>query len=369
MSNLSRIRILVSRGSGRQEVGKSESQKDQELERLKVREPQYWLPNGKLMILLLFFASINANACDICGCFMGLTPYDNQSNFGILYRYRSFNGYTGQRHRIFPQNSSFFMPKDNQSAPITSHNNNPADYEVYRTMEVRGRYFIHQRIELNAILPYNSNSERYNGNLSSISGIGDANLYAGYHLIRKLDQSAINQRLIVGAGLKLPTGKNNIRNTAGIRYSALMQPGTGSTDGFIYANYLLGFKKFGFSVNTSYKMNGENSAAEGISNSITSYLNLFYTQKISKNWQVMPSAQFFYEKSAGETYRGIKTGEHEMNNIMGGIGADLYYKNIAINMGLQSNLYQIKTDHPQSSGKIYLGITYNINQLYYLIKS
>lgn len=324
------------------------------------------LVNIKVMLLCLLMP-LNLFACDICGCFMGLTPYDNQSNFGILYRYRSFSGYQNQKHAIFPKNSSFLFPKDDRSAAITTHHGNAADYEVYRTLELRGRYFLHRRIEINAIVPYNSNSERYNGNTSSISGIGDINLYSGYHLIRKLDRSGINQRLIVGAGLKLPSGKDDIVNQSGIRYTALMQPGTGSTDGFIYFNYLFGYKKLGLSINSAYKMNGKNKEEEGIANSSTSFLNLFYTQRLSKNWQVMPSVQAFYENSAGETYKEIETGEHEMNNLMIGMGADLYYKNIALNIGFQTNAWEAKTDHPQSAGKIYLGLTYNINQLYYLL--
>jgi hypothetical protein len=58
-----------------------------------------------------------------------------------------------------------------------------------------------------------------------------------------------------------------------------------------------------------------------------------------------------------------------MNNLMAGIGADLYYKNIALNIGIQKNAWEAETDHPQSAAKIYLGVTYNINQLYYLLKS
>lgn len=321
------------------------------------------------LTILLVFLSLNTFACDICGCFMGLTPYDNQSSIGLLYRYRSFNGYSGQKHQLFPGGSSFFIPRDKKDAPLTGHNNNPTDYELYRTMEIRGRYFIHRRLELNAIVPYNSNSERYNGNTSTISGISDINLFAGYHLIRKLDQATFNQRLIIGAGIKLATGRNDLKTNQGIRYATLMQPGTGSTDGFIYANYLLGYKKFGMSLNSSYKINGENKEQEGIANSSTTFLNFFYNQRLSTAWQIMPSIQFFYEKSAGETYKGVKTGDHEMNNLMGGIGADLFYKNIALNAGIQTNLWQAKTDHPQSAAKIYLGITYNINQLYYLLKN
>lgn len=327
------------------------------------------LANINLLILLLIFLSSTAVACDICGCFMGLTPYDNQSNFGVLYRYRSFHGYQGQKHAVFPKGSRFLFPKGDRSATPSGHQNNPDDYELYRTMEIRGRYFLHQRIELNAIIPYNSNSERYNGATTSIAGIGDVNVYAGYHLIRKLDQEKVNQRLIVGIGIKLPTGKDDIKSNSGIRYSALMQPGTGSTDGFVYANYLVAFNKLGLSVNTSYKFNGQNTHQEGIANSTTTFLNLFFTQRLNKDWQIVPSAQFFYEFSKGETYLGQPTGEHRMNNLMAGIGADLFYKNIALNAGLQRNVWEENTGHPMSSAKIYLGLTYNINQLYYLLKS
>lgn len=321
------------------------------------------------IIILFTFIPFFTFACDICGCFMGLTPYDNQSNFGVLYRYRSYNGYVGQKHLSFPNGGSFFIPKDDNTAPLTGHNGNPEDYELYRTLELRGRYFVHKRIELNAIVPYNANSERYNGYTTSISGIGDVNVYAGYHLIRKIEQQKFSQRLIVGAGLKLPTGKNDIKSNSGIRYATLMQPGTGSTDGFLYANYMVGFRNFGVSINGSYKFNGENENQEGVANSVTTFINVFYTQRLSKNWQVMPSAQFFYEKSAGETYKGINTGDHQMHNLMGGLGADLYYKNIALNIGFQRNIWQMKTDHPLSAAKMHIGITYNLNQLYYLIKS
>lgn len=325
----------------------------------------------KTKLLLLFFTSItlNASACDICGCFMGLTPYDNQSNFGLLYRYRSFNGYHGQQHVIFPRGSEFLFPSNSKTSATTSHSGNPQDYELYRTAEIRGRYFIHKRLEINAIVPYNANSEHYNGKTNSISGMGDVNLYAGYHLLRKLNEPTLKQRLIVGAGIKLPTGKSNISDNQGIKYSTLMQPGTGSTDGFMYVNYLIGYKNLGMSINSSYKVNGQNGQKEGIANSSTNFVNIFYTQKLNKDWQITPSVQFFYEYSAGEKYNNVQTGEHKMNNLLSGLGADLYYKNISLNVGVQKNIWEANTDHPQSSAKIYLGITYNIKQLYYLIKS
>ncbi|WP_412468946.1 transporter [Pedobacter sp. KLB.chiD] len=318
----------------------------------------HYTVSRKLLILILVLSGSQVFACDICGCFMGITPYYNRNSISLLYRYRSFNGYEGQSHSLFPNGGSFFIPARSQDSPLTNHAGNSSDYELYRSLEIRGKYFINSKLEVNAILPYVSNSERYNGYTSSISGLGDINLYAGYHVVQKLEDN-FKQQLIAGAGIKLPTGNNNLKNTAGIRYSSLMQAGTGSTDGFVYLNYMVGLGKFGASLNTSYKINGTNSRNEGIANSTTSFLNIFYTQRIGKDVQVMPSAQFFYEYSGGEKYQGQKTGEHVMNNLMGGVGVDVFYKNVALNAGIQKNIWEAETDHPMSAGKVYVGITYN----------
>ena len=299
---------------------------------------------------------------------MGITPYDNQSSIGLLYRYRSFNGYEGMSHQLFPGNSDFFIPKDADGSVPHHHHGDPNDYELFRTVEIRARYFIHKRVELNAIIPYNSNSYNFHEHTTSLSGPGDVNLYGGYHLIRKLKDKGLSQRLITGAGIKLPTGKFDLKNNAGDRFLLLNQPGTGSTDAFVYLNYMIGYKKFGLSWNASYKMNGENKYNESIANSTTQFVNLFYTFPVIKNIKIVPSVQTFYEYSKGEKLNGELTGEHEMNNLMSGLGLDLFYKNIALNTGVQLNAYNGPTDHLQSAGKVHIGVTYNFNQLYYLIK-
>lgn len=318
----------------------------------------HYLVNRKLLFIALLLMGSQVFACDICGCFMGITPYYNRNSISLLYRYRSFSGYEGQNHALFPSGGSFFIPARSQNSPITNHAGNPDDYELYRSLELRGKYFINSKLEVNAILPYVSNSERYNGHTSSISGLGDINIYAGYHVLQKLEDN-FKQQLIAGAGVKLATGKNDFKNNEGIRYSSLMQAGTGSTDAFVYLNYLVGLGKFGASLNTSYKVNGTNSRDEGIANSTTSFLNIFYVQQIGKDLQIMPSAQFFYEYSGGEKYKAEKTGEHVMNNLMGGAGLDVFYKNVALNAGIQKNIWEAKTDHPMSAGKVYVGLTYN----------
>ncbi len=116
--------------------------------------------------LLIWSAThLTVQACDICGCFMGITPYDNQSNVGVLHRYRSFNGYQSlnQSRHFFPKEAGILAGgPDSEGNGSYSHNGNPADFEVYRVTEFRAKYFIHQRLELNAFVPYVQNTTQYN---------------------------------------------------------------------------------------------------------------------------------------------------------------------------------------------------------------
>ena len=321
----------------------------------------------KILLILVLCSSTSLLACDICGCFMGITPYDNQSSFGLSYRYRSYHGYDKQNQHITPPNSSFLPSNSQNNFPPASHNGLYSDYEIYRTTEIRGRYFLQKRLELNLILPYLNNSENYNLQATTLAGLGDITLYAGYHLLRKLDQKKINQRLIGGVGIKLPTGNNQAKSEQGLTYVNPFQVGTGSIDGFIYLNYTIGFKEFGANINSSYKLNGENKQQESIANSTTQFLNLFYKIDLNKKLKVIPSIQTSYEFTKGEKYKGIETGLHETNNVLTGFGLDIFVKNIGISSSIQTNAWSAKTDHPRSSGRITLGLTYNFNQLYYAI--
>lgn len=214
-----------------------------------------------LIFLLSGFNHPEARACDICGCFMGITPYDNQSSVGVLHRYRSFNGYQDlhQNSHFLPKGAGIFSggPNSNPSG-AHSHNGNPADFEVYRVTEVRAKYFIHQRLELNAFVPYVQNTTQYNQHRTTLAGLGDINVFAGVHVLRQIEVAGVQQRLILGGGLKLPTGHYYRANQEGIRYPLLYQTGTGSVDYFGYVHYIAGYKQFGLSVNSSYKLNGRN---------------------------------------------------------------------------------------------------------------
>ncbi|MBT9393859.1 transporter [Hymenobacter sp. NST-14] len=324
-------------------------------------------------LLLALLAARAGRACDICGCFMGITPYDNQSGFSLMHRYRVFNGYQhyGQRPQFFPAGARPLFPKPLNHVDDDfrhAHRGDASDYEIFRVVELRGKYFLSQRVELNAFLPYVMNSARANGATLNLAGVGDATVFAGYHLIRQIETAGVQSRLIVGGGLKLPTGDYQRRNTLGRRYPALNQPGTGTTDGFVYANYIGSFRSVGLSVNGSYRRAGRNPVQESLAPSTTTFANLFYRIAVGENWQVYPSAQFFYEKTRGETFEGHLTGEHAMNNALLGPGLDVYYQNFSLNTSFQLPIYTAPTDHPASAGRLVVAVGYSFKQSKYLLR-
>jgi len=324
-----------------------------------------------LLLAGLLLLGWPARACDICGCFMGITPYDNQSGFTLMHRYRVFNGYqaAGQSPQFFPSGARVFAPSslNSDEGYAHRHQGDATDFEAFRVAELRGKYFLARRLELNAFVPYVMNTSQINGHQLNVSGLGDITVFAGYHLIRNIETAGLQSRLIVGGGVKLPTGDFRRQNAQGLRYALLNQPGTGTTDGFVYANYIASYRSLGLSVNASYRRSSENTYRNSIAPGTAAFANLFYRLPLGDSWQIYPSAQFFWEKTDGEMLEGQLTGAHAMNNALLGPGLDFYYKNVSLNTSMQFPIYNAATDHPLSAGRLVVALGFSFNQMKYLI--
>ena len=324
-----------------------------------------------LLLTLLAGTIAPGRACDICGCFMGITPYDNQSSFMLMHRYRVFNGYQalGQAHSLFPAGgrpvASTALNSDNDGYRH-SHRGDPSDFEIFRVLELRGKYFLARRVELNAFVPLVMNTEQANGRQLNIGGLGDATVFAGYHLLRRLETEGVQHRLVLGGGLKLPTGNYRRANADGVRYPMLSQAGTGTTDVFAYANYLASYRGVGLSLTGNYRRSNENAFRNSVAPSVAGFANVFYRVALGENWQVYPSAQFYYEQTAGEMLDGRLTHEHALQDALLGPGLDVYYQNFSLNTSVQLPVYTASTDHPASAGRVVLALGYSFKQTKYL---
>jgi hypothetical protein len=322
--------------------------------------------NISLGILLL---APSLYACDVCGCFMGLTPYDNQSHAGMLYRLRTFSGYYGMNpsRKLFPSGSLRINPSAQHSGHTHGQTLQPDDYEEYRILEFRARFFVHPRIEMNLILPVHFNSMRMHQTVHRVSGIGDVNFYSGYQLLRKNDMETWQYRLTVGAGIKLPAGSHTRTDNHGQRFHLMMQPGTGTTDFFLYGHSTILLNRSGFSLAGAFKWNGTNDLKEKVSNSVTIHGSLFYKTFIGGQ-VIIPAVHYYYEHTAGIiTDEGINQ-QSSMNVLMAGPGVDLYVGNFQF---MLSGLLPIAEERIHgkavSAFKMAAGIIFNFNQRNYLL--
>lgn len=324
-----------------------------------------------VLFILLHFHFSELLACDICGGFMGVTPYDNQSSIAFMHRYRCYNGYRlyHQASHIFPAGAYKTMHGGSgaDGQPIVKTYSSK-DYESYKVYELRAKYFIHSRVELNLFLPLNQNKSKTDSIVTEHIGLGDPSFFVGYHLIRPNPDKKIRQRLISGLGIKMPLGNYYAHDQFSNRIPLLLQPGTGSWDAFTYLNYIMSYRQFGLNVNIYYKYNGQNTFRERIANSTTEFLSLFYRQKWG-DFVIMPSVQCFYEYTKGLYIKKVHQSGTEMNNLMIGPGIDLFYKNISLSCSFQFNAWEkVADDDLRSAGRMVLGLSYNFKQRKYLIK-
>lgn len=319
-----------------------------------------------LSTLYFLFFYLPLLACDVCGNYMGITPYDNKSSISFLHRYRVFNGYKNyqtQSH-FFPTSAYRTTHGDPlaDSAKKMNHNYSSKDFESYKIFELRCKYFATKRIEVNVFLPLLDNKSKTDTIFRHHAGVGDISFNAGFHVITPKVDSKIKHKLILGAGLKLPLGNYYAHDNNSDRLPFEMQAGTGSTDYFGYLNYVCMAKKTGINVSLNYKVNGLNNFQERIGNSHNDFVSIFY--KITyKKIILFPSLQANYEFTKGLSIKKVLQENTSVHSLLLGPGFDIYYKSFSLNTSWQFTIAEKMNDgYLKSTGRISVGINYSFNK-------
>lgn len=319
---------------------------------------------------LVFYLEVSA--CDICGNFMGITPYDNQNQLTLLHRYRVFNGY-----RNYQQRSVLFIPGAYKTmhnpgamdSVVEVKNHSARDYETFKVIELRGKYFLGPRLELNVILPVQQIKTRYNGVETTTTGLADPSLFAAWHLIRRLGEYRVKQRLIAGAGIKFPVGNYKSTDHHNQRFFLLTQNGSGSWDHFYYLNYIARAKRIGVNSNSMIKLNGTNSYGERLGHSFNQSLSVFVPFSY-RSLNFFPAVLANYEYNKGVYLNDHLVPNTNMNLLMLGPSLDLVRKNLVLNVCYQFNARErVSSESLSASGRIIVGLTWNFSQMKYLIFS
>lgn len=223
----------------------------------------------------------SAFACDVCGGsssgnYFGILPNYRKNYIALKYHFRSYQS----RHH------------DEYTGEMTGNST-----EVFNTIELWGRMNVSKKLQLYAIVPFNSSKQTLDGIASNTSSLGDINLIAGYHILNTGEGNAsLKQSLQLLAGIKLATGKYSANNSDR-QLHMNMQPGSGSYDFPLSLVYTVRYKQTGANAECSYRFNTENNSGYQFGNKLSSSLRFFYWKDI-KQGSILPQLGLSYESAA-----------------------------------------------------------------------
>jgi hypothetical protein len=281
-----------------------------------------------LFPFILLIISVNALACEICGCgvgnfYMGIMPQFNRHFVGVRYRQISYDS-----HLSMDGTKSYLSTK-----------------EVFQTAELWARFYPTQRIQVMAFLPYHTNQQTdYNQTFTkNLSGLGEGVLMANYRLLDNVADTVprrFRHNLLIGGGIKLPTARFRF-DAADNRQVANpnFQLGSGSTDLLTNLVYVVRSGKWGLSTDLNFKYSTANPDGYRFGHRVSGQLALFYTRNV-RGISLMPYGGIFGEYSSRDNNNGVS-----IMNTGGGAtfavgGLELYIGRISIGGNFQQPLSQ-----------------------------
>jgi len=239
-----------------------------------------------VVISLLF--SFSGFACEICGCsingyYFGILPQSLKNHIGVRYTYRDFQS----QHLISEQ--EFIL--GNKST------------EYYNSMELWGRFYLNKKIQIMAFVPFNHYLTNEVGTKTTAKGIGDITIVANYTLYNDAATGTTNfkQSLLVGGGIKLPTGKFNTSKSSQ-ELNPSINPGTGSVDFLSDIIYNCRYKRVGLNLDANYRINTTNKDDFKYGNRFTAAAKFFYWKDVGKKLTLLPNAGLLFENAAKDTH-------------------------------------------------------------------
>ncbi len=309
-----------------------------------------------VVCVTLLVYSPSVNACGVCGCNMSnfnpeLLMSNGAHSIGVLNQTR---WYTARLHAHGPDTKQ--GEYDNYS-------------QIQSLSEVRGAWYATQRLSFIASLPVSHKLlAKESLTQEAHTGLGDATLMAQYIAIRdgkRLAAKGFEQRLIGGAGIKLPTGKFNELGAEGAERELTphLQNGSGSVDFLMLVGYFIKFKKVAIATDLIYKANTRNKNDFKFANSLNADLKTMYIHNFKK-LTVAPSVGMRIE-TAGTDMQG---GEPYSLDTGGDVyfataGFEMYYKNVSLAVSyLQPVHLKLDGEQFKTTAALQAGVKYTFNK-------
>ena len=299
----------------------------------------------KTILIFALFVSFTTNACDICGCSaggstMGILPQFQKNLAGFRYSYLSFK---------------------NPAVDLYNNSNLTVTQDESHTTNLWARFYPANRWQIFAFVPYRLNTRHYNsGESIQIQGLGDVSFLVNYVLINTGDSIGKNWKntLLLGGGLKLPTGKYRQRDNQLTLLPTNFQIGNGAYTFTTNLIYTIRYKKWGLNSDAFYRINTSNESFYKTGNQVTASLSLFYWKTIN-NLSILPNVGLFGEIFFNDSEYDINLPYSGGRSLLLNTGLDIYYKRLVFAALYQSTLaYQIPSGQTSPKGRVSIGVAF-----------
>lgn len=279
-----------------------------------------------LLIAVAFLAFLPAmSACDVCGCSIG------GNYFGILPQFHRH--FVGFRYL----NQSFQSAHNWRAAEQGNFNSD----EHFQTADILARFYPLRRLQMLVLLPYHDFQRTESGVKIHTQGLGDASLMANFLLIDTGDslRRSWKHTLSIGGGLKLPTGRHNLKDNEGEVLLENLQPGTGSTDFMLSAAYTLRKGYWGITGDVLGRFNTANRNDYRYGHRVSGSAKVFYWKKAGKI-SFLPNLGVFADYAGSSTDAGKTVSNTGGGIMLGTLGLDVYAGHVSFGFTFQPPLIQ-----------------------------
>ena len=279
----------------------------------------------KIFTLCIILTAITkqSSACDVCGCSLG-----------------------GSYYGILPQFQKNFIGLRWSQAKFYAHMNHGAvlgeesSHDTYSKVELWGRYYINDKIQVFAFIPYSYNNMNGTEQKLKTHGLSDVSIVANYLILNTGEDKTkkFKHTLMAGAGLKLPTGEYDEEDN-GLIINRNFQLGTGSVDFIISGFYTLRYQKVGLNSEVGYKINTRNRYDYLFGNQFHASTRFFYWQNL-KSLSLLPNVGVYYEQAAPHKDGEIIQANTGGNALFFSAGMEIYYRKFSAGFNFQDPFKQ-----------------------------
>jgi hypothetical protein len=230
-----------------------------------------------MMLSFLMLLTINAIACDVCGCSV------SSNGIGLLSAYQYNTAGIRWQSVYFRQNPTLGTTKDH-----------------FESLELYFQWHPMEHLRLSVFQPYKWHYRYTEQTHRQVNGLGDTRLLANYAIFKNAKPTDLSTLFWeLGAGIKLPTGKYDAR----IHRTGLPENfniGNGSWAYIFQSNVVYNLPKIGIASFTTYQHNLVSKSDYHFGSQLSSSLSIFAQNSFTKTFKTIPHAGLYVEHIAAD---------------------------------------------------------------------